>query len=69
MLSKSSTQKVLVDSCGLWNVSDEDVFKENVDKKFLELSAWEKEQYRSPFLTGAPPKFNYLFFRAATSAA
>ena len=29
------THKILVDSVGLWNVSDEDVFKENVDKKFL----------------------------------
>ena len=31
-----STQTILVDSVGLWNVSDEDVFKNNVDKKFLE---------------------------------
>lgn len=30
-----STQTILVDSVGLWNVSDEDVFKNNVDKKFL----------------------------------
>ncbi len=31
-----STQTILVDSVGLWNVLDEDVFKNNVDKKFLE---------------------------------
>jgi hypothetical protein len=30
-----STQTILVDSVGLWNVLDEDVFKNNVDKKFL----------------------------------
>ena len=31
-----STQTTFVDSVGLWNVPDEDVFKNNVDKKFLE---------------------------------
>jgi CheY-like chemotaxis protein len=35
LVEEMSTHKVLVDSVGLWNVSDEDVFKENVDKKFL----------------------------------
>ena len=30
-----STQTTFVDSVGLWNVPDEDVFKNNVDKKFL----------------------------------
>lgn len=30
-----STQTIFVDSVGLWNVPDEDVFKNNVDKKFL----------------------------------
>jgi hypothetical protein len=63
-----STHKVLVDSVGLWNGADEDVFKKKVEKKFHEFSAWEKEQYRLPFLIG-PPKFSYLFFLAATSKA
>ena len=35
LVTEMSIQKILVDSVGLWNVSDEDVFKENVDKKFL----------------------------------
>ena len=35
LVEEISTHKVLVDSVGLWNVSDEDVFRENVDKKFL----------------------------------
>jgi hypothetical protein len=35
LVSEMSTQNTLVDSVGLWNVSDEDVFKDNVDKKFL----------------------------------
>ena len=35
LVEEMSTHKVLVDSVGLWNVSDEDVFKENVDKNFL----------------------------------
>lgn len=35
MVSEISKQKFLVDSVGLWNVSDEDVFRENVDKQFL----------------------------------
>ena len=35
LVEEMSTQKVLVDSVALWNVSDEDVFKDNVDKKFL----------------------------------
>lgn len=35
LVDEMSTQKILVDSVGLWNVSDEDVFRENVDKKFL----------------------------------
>ena len=35
LVSKMSTQNILVDSVGLWNVSGEDVFKDNVDKKFL----------------------------------
>jgi hypothetical protein len=49
-----STHKVLVDSVGLWSGSDADVFKKKVEKKFQECSAWEKEQYRSPFLIGSP---------------
>ena len=35
LVTELSNQKILVDSVGLWNVSDEDVFRENVDKKFL----------------------------------
>jgi DNA-binding response OmpR family regulator len=35
LVSEMPIQKVLVDSVGLWNVSDEDVFRESVDKKFL----------------------------------
>ena len=35
LVEEMSTRKVLVDSVGLWNVSDEDVFRENVAKKFL----------------------------------
>jgi len=35
LVEEMATHKVLVDSVGLWNVSDEDVFKANVDKKFL----------------------------------
>jgi hypothetical protein len=37
-LDEISTHKVLVDSVGIWNDSDEDVFKKEVDKKFQELS-------------------------------
>ena len=35
LIEEMSTQTILVDSVGLWNVPDEDVFKNNVDKKFL----------------------------------
>jgi DNA-binding response OmpR family regulator len=35
LVEEMATQNILVDSVGLWNVSDEDVFRENVDKKFL----------------------------------
>ena len=35
LIEEMSTQTILVDSVGLWNVLDEDVFKNNVDKKFL----------------------------------
>lgn len=35
LVDEMSSQKILVDSVGIWNVSDEDVFMENVDKKFL----------------------------------
>ncbi|MBC8288262.1 MAG: response regulator [Nitrospinae bacterium] len=35
LVAEIPTHKTLVDSVGLWNVSDEDVFKENVDKEFL----------------------------------
>mgnify|MGYP004008568881 CR=1 FL=1 len=35
LVEEMSTQKVLVDSVGLWNVSDEDVLRDNVVKKFL----------------------------------
>lgn len=35
LVEEMPTQKILVDSVGIWNVSDEDVFKEDVDKKFL----------------------------------
>ena len=54
LVEEISTHKVLVDSFGLWNGSDEDVFKKKVEKKSQEFSAWEKEQYRSPFLIGSP---------------
>jgi hypothetical protein len=54
LVEKISTHKVLVDSAGLWNGSDEDVFKKKVEKKFQKFSAWEKDQYRSPFLIGSP---------------
>lgn len=35
LVEEMSTCKILVDSVGLWNVSDEEVFREDVDKKFL----------------------------------
>ena len=35
LVEEMSSLKVLVDSVGLWSVSDEDVFRENVDKEFL----------------------------------
>ena len=35
LIEEMSTQTILVDSVGLLNVPDEDVFKNNVDKKFL----------------------------------
>ena len=35
LIEEMSTQTILVDSVGLWNVPDEDVFKNNMDKKFL----------------------------------
>jgi len=35
LVTEMPNQKILVDCVGLWNVSDEDVFRENVDKKFL----------------------------------
>ncbi len=35
LVEEMATLNILVDSVGLWNVSDEDVFKNNVDKKFL----------------------------------
>ena len=35
LIEEMSTQTILVDSVGLWNVPDEGVFKNNVDKKFL----------------------------------
>jgi DNA-binding response OmpR family regulator len=35
LVSEMSTKNILVDSVGLWSVSDEDVFNDNVDKKFL----------------------------------
>ena len=35
LVEELPTQRFLVDSVGLWNVSDEDVFRKNVDKKFL----------------------------------
>jgi DNA-binding response OmpR family regulator len=35
LVSEISNLKIHVDSVGLWDVSDEDVFRENVDKKFL----------------------------------
>ena len=35
LIEEMSTQTILVDSVGLWSVPDEDVFKNNVDKKFL----------------------------------
>ena len=35
LIEEMLTQTILVDSVGLWNVPDEDVFKNNVDKKFL----------------------------------
>ncbi len=35
LVEEMSTLKVFIDSVGIWDVSDEDVFRENVDKKFL----------------------------------
>ncbi len=35
LVAEVSSQKIFVDAVGLWNVPDEDVFKNNVDKKFL----------------------------------
>ncbi|MBT5868336.1 MAG: response regulator [Nitrospinaceae bacterium] len=35
LVEEMAAQNILVDSVGLWNVSDEDVFKNNMDKKFL----------------------------------
>jgi hypothetical protein len=53
LVEETSTHKVHVDSVGLWNDLDIDIFKK-VEKKFQELSEWVKEQYRLPFLTGPP---------------
>lgn len=35
MVTEMATQMVLVDCVGIWNVSDEDLFRENADKMFL----------------------------------
>jgi len=35
LVEEMSVQKFSIDSVGLWNVPDEDVFKKNVDKTFL----------------------------------
>ena len=35
LVEEMPTQKFFVDSVGLWNVSDEDVFRDNVEKQFL----------------------------------
>ena len=43
LIEQMSTQTILVDSVGLWNVPDEDVFKNNVDKKFLGTLCVEKK--------------------------
>ena len=40
LVEEISTHKVLVDSVGLWNGSDEDIFKKKVEKKSQEFSAW-----------------------------
>jgi hypothetical protein len=49
LVEEISTHKVLVDSVGLWNGSDEDVFKKKVEKKFRNSLRGKKNSIGRPF--------------------
>ena len=63
LAAEMSAQKILVDSFVLWNVPDEDVFKNNVDKKFLGTLSMGKKSGIDFFLP-LPlfSNFTYFFF-------
>ena len=49
LVEEISTHKVLVDSVGLWNGSDEDVFKKKVEKNLRNFLRGKKSSIGRPF--------------------
>ena len=57
-----STHKVLVDSVGLWNCLDVDVFKKNVDKKFPGTLCVGKRAVQVSLFDSSPPINSTIYF-------